>query len=106
MRNPQNWRLHKLGRWVSPLEVVAGGNRNLHGIDTGAHYHGPEGTLAIDSLDAALLAPGRPRLLEFDQSPPNLAGGLHLNLYNNIWGTNFPMWYDQDATFRFTLHFS
>jgi hypothetical protein len=28
---------------------------------------------------------------------------LHFNLYNNIWGTNHPMWYDEDAKFRFAL---
>ena len=27
--------------------------------------------------------------------------GIALNLYNNIWNTNFPMWYSDDALFRF-----
>ena len=27
----------------------------------------------------------------------------HFNLFNNIWNTNFPMWYEDDARFRFVL---
>ena len=30
-------------------------------------------------------------------------GAMHVNLYNNVWGTNFPMWYEEDARFRFVL---
>ena len=26
------------------------------------------------------------------------------NLYNNIWNTNFPMWFGDDVKFRFLLH--
>jgi hypothetical protein len=32
------WRLQKLGQLVSPLEVVANGNRKLHAILDGARY--------------------------------------------------------------------
>ena len=27
----------------------------------------------------------------------------YFNLYNNIWNTNFPMWYSDDAMFRFLI---
>jgi hypothetical protein len=30
---------------------------------------------------------------------------MHFNLYNNVWGTNFAMWYDEDSRFRFSLNF-
>ncbi len=30
-------------------------------------------------------------------------GGVHVNLYNNLWGTAFPQWYDLDMYYRFTL---
>lgn len=105
VQQPANWRLDKLGTLISPLEVLTNGNRNLHGINSGAVYAGPDGNLRLDSLDAALLAPGRPRLLEFDNRQPELAGGLHFNLYTNVWGTNFPMWNGEPARFRFRLAF-
>ncbi len=103
VNRPERWRMDKLGQIISPLEVVSHGNRNMHGIGTGAFYNGPEGSLAIESLDAPLVAPGTPRLLRFDDSQPALAGGMHFNLHSNVWGSNFPMWYDDDARFRFIV---
>lgn len=52
----------------------------------------------------ALAAPGQKRLLQFDNSFVSLDKGWHFNLHNNIWGTNFPMWYGEDALFRFRLN--
>ena len=60
---------------------------------------------AIDTPDAPLIAPGEPALLNFTNRFASLRGGVHVNLYNNVWGTNFPMWYEDDARFRFTLSF-
>jgi hypothetical protein len=53
-----------------------------------------------------LFAPGRPSLLDFTNELPDMSGGWHVNLYNNIWGTNFPMWFEDDAVFRFSLTLS
>ena len=33
-----------------------------------------------------------------------LNGGVHANLYNNLWGTAFPQWYDDDGVARFQVH--
>lgn len=49
---------------------------------------------------------GGPTLLEFDRTLPDQSAGAWWNLYNNVWGTNFPMWYGQDARFRFILDFA
>ncbi|MGG6311970.1 DUF5054 domain-containing protein [Paenibacillus macerans] len=101
--NPNLWTMSKLGRAVSPLQVVKDGNRNLHAIDEGVYYQGADGRAAIESLDAALVAPGAKRLLQFDNTFASLEQGWHFNLHNNIWGTNFPMWYGEDAKFRFRI---
>ncbi len=29
--------------------------------------------------------------------------GLFINLHNNLWNTGFPIYYDQDAKFRFQI---
>ncbi len=42
-------------------------------------------------------------LLDFHDRLPDMNGGLHFNLYNNVWGTNFPMWFNDDMTFRFII---
>lgn len=97
------WLLDKLGEAVSPLDVVADGNRKLHAVGEDVRYHDAAGSLTIASLDAPLVAPGRPGLLTFDNRQPSRHGGMHFLLYNNVWGTNFPMWSGEDACFRFVV---
>lgn len=101
----EGWMMDKLGGAVSPLEVVKKGNRRLHGVLRGVNYEDARGALAIETLDAPLVAPGEPGLLDFSNRQPQPRRGMHFNLWNNIWGTNFRMWYDEDAAFRFKLKF-
>jgi hypothetical protein len=103
--HPENWRLEKLGGLIDPRNVVSRGGRGLHASNTGAYYSDDQHTLHFQSIDAPLFAPGRPALLDFTDALPDLAGGWHINLYNNVWGTNFPMWFEDDTQFRFSLRF-
>ncbi len=97
------WQMDKLGQMVDPLDVVPAGGSKLHGLNSGLTLRdGPNG-LEICTLDAALVAPGEPSLLDFSPDLPRLVKGAHFNLYNNTWGTNFPMWYEDDGQFRFSL---
>ena len=100
-----NWLMDKLGKKISPLDVIRNGNRKLHGVETGVFYKDQQSQLSIETLDAPLVAPGEPSLLNFNNRQPALKNGMHFNLLNNIWGTNFAMWYDDDARFRFSLEF-
>ncbi len=104
--NPNLWTIDKIGKPVSPLSVVKDGNRNLHAAWNGVSYRGSDGMAAIESLDAALVSPGSRRLLQFTNTFASLEGGMHFNLHNNIWGTNFPMWYEGNAKFRFKAQFN
>ncbi|MEO7912748.1 MAG: DUF5054 domain-containing protein [Roseiflexaceae bacterium] len=101
----KGWTLEKMGQRIAPLEVVRDGNRRLHAVEA-AEYHDADDYLRLDTLDAPLIAPGEPALLNFSNRQPPLQHGMHVNLYNNVWGTNFPMWYAEDARFRFVLRFS
>ena len=101
--DPSGWRLDKMGAEVDPRRVVAGGNRRMHGITRGIRYRDGEGSLAIDSLDAPLVSAGKRSLLDFDDVLPDLAGGMHFCLHDNVWGTNFRMWFEDDMRFRFRL---
>jgi hypothetical protein len=103
VRQPTRWLMDKLGQEISPLEVARGGGRKLHAVGQGAHYVDGRRRIQIETLDAPLLAPGERRLLEFDNRPPALSGGMHFLLFNNLWGTNFPMWNGEDARFRFVV---
>jgi hypothetical protein len=99
------WEMHKLGCWISPMEITSCGNRNMHGIGEGVRLTRGRARLIIESDDAHLVSPGIPRLLQFDDTLPKPEGGMHFCLHNNVFGTNFPLWYEDDARFRFRLRF-
>ncbi len=99
--HPRNWRMDKLGEWISPYEVIHDGNRHLHAVNRGVNYEERGSLLSIQPVDSSLVAPGEPSLLNFTNEQPDLRQGVHFNLYNNAWGTNFPMWFGEDARFRF-----
>ena len=100
-----DWYIEKLGAEISPLEVVEFGNRHLHASGKYVRWHHEGHQLKINSLDAPLVAPGQPSLLDFNNNQPDLKQGMHFNLLNNLWGTNFPMWFEEDCRFRFKLDF-
>jgi len=108
--NPRLWEMDVMGSPVSPYEVVVNGSRHLHGIWSGVTYNDTANNIVfgIESKDANLVAPGdTEHLLFFDgETQPEVEGGMHFNIFNNLWGTAFNQWYDNDARFRFTLHFS
>ncbi|GCE14889.1 DUF5054 domain-containing protein [Tengunoibacter tsumagoiensis] len=103
--NVHGWQMEKVSELVDPLDVRMQGARHLHAIDQRVHYHDERGQLSITSLDAPLVAPGGPALLRMTREQPDMTRGMSFNLYNNVWGTNFPMWYDDDARLRFILKF-
>ena len=89
------WELNKMGQWISPKEIL--GSPFISGIDQGVRNE----DVLIESLDCPLVAPYGRRLLQFGKRPRK--EDLYFNLYNNIWNTNFPMWYSDDAIFRFRI---
>ncbi len=100
------WRMDKLGEEISPLDVVENGNRHLHAVGRGVSCTDGNDYLRIETMDAPLVAPGEPSLLDFNNQQPDLTGGVQINLYNNLWGTNFPMWFEEDCRFRFKMTFA
>lgn len=97
------WTLDKIGSRIGPLDVVENGNRHLHAVNPGVEYQDAGKWINIESLDAPLVAPGEPSLLNFTNDQPDLSKGVHFNLHNNLWGTNFPMWFEDDCRFRFRI---
>jgi hypothetical protein len=99
----QGWTMRKTGEAVSPFDVVDSGNRHMHAVSDRITYKDPKGSLSFVTLDAPLVAFGPPSPLYFSRSEPNLRDGIHFNLFNNAWGTNYIMWYDEDMRFRFVI---
>ena len=90
-----DYELNKLGQWIKAEDII--GSPLISAVDKGVRNASTE----INPLDSALVAPFGRRLLQYNCT--DLKQDLYFNLYNNIWNTNFPMWYSDDAIFRFVL---
>jgi len=97
------WRFVKVGQPVSPHDVIRGGGLHLHAVTRDVIYRDAQGTFTLETLDAPLVSPGQRGLLVFDNQLPEMREGIHVNLYNNLWGTAFPQWYGDDMRFRFVV---
>lgn len=90
----EGWELEKMGRTVKPENVL--GNPHLHSV-----FSVSNANWKVENLDAPLAAPFGRHLLRWKAQTE--VQDLYFNLYNNIWNTNFPMWFDEDARFRFRI---
>ncbi|MBO5944170.1 MAG: DUF5054 domain-containing protein [Clostridia bacterium] len=92
-------KLKKLGCLVNPDEVAYNGSRNLHAVQS-VEFDGFE----IINLHSPLVSFGKGKILEFDNKFEDvIKDGLSFVLYNNVWGTNFPLWYEDNAKFVFKI---
>ena len=57
----------------------------------------------ITNESSPLVSIGGGDILHFDNEYHPLSDGLSYILYDNIWGTNFPLWYSDNAYFKFTV---
>lgn len=99
----QKWILEKLGQYVSPQDVVSRGNRHVHSVWQEVSCAADGRGLRIESSDAPLVACGKRTLLDFSDELPAPENGVHFCLCNNVWGTNFRLWFSDDMKFRFAL---
>jgi hypothetical protein len=70
---------------------------------TGLTYKDAKGALAIDTLDAPVVALGERSPIYFSEDQPQIDKGIHFSLFNNGWGTNYIQWFGEDMRFRVTL---
>ncbi|MFY9940090.1 MAG: DUF5054 domain-containing protein [Silvibacterium sp.] len=101
--DPGGWSMDKSGQKVSPFEVVTAGSRHLHAVTKGFGYKDAPGSFEVETLDAPSIALGEKSPLNFSRSQPDLTNGIHCGLFNNAWGTNYIMWFNEDMRFRFVL---
>lgn len=89
----------KIGREIDPFDVASKGARELHATEGLILF----GDTELETLDAPLIAVEKPSCYSFRNEIPTNDKGIFVCLYNNQWGTNFPMWCDDNAKFRFIL---
>jgi hypothetical protein len=97
--------ISKLGEEIDASDVVSQGNRQVHAISSHATLQSATDRLDILSPDAPLLYAGRLTTLHFPDVLPDLDQGFHINLYNNLWATNFPQWFEDPMRYAITLLF-
>ena len=97
VQNPFSWRIEKLGQEIDIFNHVSCG-----GVQDYTSGVVKNEDVQMYFPDGALITLGKPDLLEFDDT--KITGEcVSVNLYNNMWGTNFPMWYGEDGRIRIKI---
>lgn len=99
------FKFNKLGETIDPFNVVEYGNRNYHSVRK-VDFQIENATCSVIPMDSTLVSLGEMRLYNFSQEYAEPRGGIHFNLYNNLWGTNFKMWYEENIISRFLIKMS
>ena len=81
---------------VNPAtDIIPGCNRYLMAVNSGIAITQPDKSgMALASADAPLISPGQPGLWKWDMDYVPKIPAVFVNLYNNMWNTNFRLWQD------------
>ena len=97
--------MHKIGSWIELTEglVVDGGNKAMHGVNGGVRFNHSAGagaaatSMLLETLDAGVVVFGEPTGFPtsgpYGDQEPDLSKGVSSMMLNNLWGTNYVMWY-------------
>lgn len=99
----ESFTLVKLSSEIDYKSTVSMGGRNLHAVEKSV-IKNDSGTFALCNLHSPLVSIGQGKILEYDnkiESPQK--DGVSYVLCNNVWGTNFPLWYEDNAKFGFQI---
>ena len=105
--DPTSMEVSKLGEYVNALDVLTNGSKHLHAVDDdGVAYNSTK--VVFQSYDTSLVCIGYPTPFPVPMEQPNVSKGFAFNIFNNIWGTNYIMWYpylleEKSTKYRFML---
>lgn len=95
--------LKKIGEEIDPMTVASKGSRNLHAVRN-VHLKTDSGDFRIINRHSPIVSVGRGKILEFDNKFEDFTkDGISFVLHDNVWGTNFPIWYEDNARFGFEI---
>jgi hypothetical protein len=88
--------LGRLGGLVDPAkDIIPGANRHLCAVSTGVSVSGADSfDVSLCPLDSPLVSLERPGLWWWSMDFVPRKPSVFVNLYNNKWNTNFPLWQD------------
>lgn len=93
IKNP-TWKLGRIGAVTDPAtDIVNNANFHLFALQSGVSVRGEDGYgVAVCPLDNPLVSLGEPGLWQFSESWTERKPRVYVNLFNNMWNTNFPLW--------------
>lgn len=99
------FRLGRLGAMVDPAkDLVPGTNRDVFCLNTGVRVIAPDGaSAALCPFDSPLVSLERPGIWKYTPDFVPHKGAVFVNLFNNIWSTNFAQWIEGDLTSQVRL---
>lgn len=89
----------KTGKQINPFTIVKNGSRNLS-VAEKVIVQNKNTSCNIVCKQPVPVAVGEGKLLKFDNEFGDKKDGLSYLVYNNIWGTNYPLWYRDNAYFE------
>lgn len=102
---PLRWRMQKGGVLLDPeKEIVEKANHSLTCVENGMAAFGKQAGFCLKTPDAPLVSLNGTGIYHFApefEAAEN--GGIYVNLFNNMWGTNFPQWMGGDLHYSFVL---
>ena len=79
-------------------------NHAFFSLENEATASGVKVAVTVFPQDTPLMSIGGPGLYTYEPDfPKDRAPELWFDLFNNMWGTNFPQWIEGDFTYRFTV---
>lgn len=98
-----NFKLQKIGTEIDYRTTASMGGRNLHAVEKSI-LNTADGKYDFINLHAPLISVGKGKILEYDNKIEDIEkDGISYVLCDNVWGTNFPLWYADNARFDFVI---
>ena len=98
-----DFKLVKIGEEVGTDETVSMGGKNLNAVQKSI-LKTDAGSFDFVNSDCPLISIGKGKILEYDNRNEDIKkDGVSYVLYDNVWGTNFPLWYEENARFSFEI---
>lgn len=99
----EDFSMVKLGSQIDYKSTVSMGGRNLHAVEK-CIMKSDFGNFDFTNHHSPLISIGKGKILEYDNKIESIEkDGISYVLYNNVWGTNFPLWYEDNACFKFDI---
>lgn len=96
--------LNKPGAVIDPKEeIVQNANHVFYALENFAAASDDTCGVCVIGKDTPLLSIGETGVYKYRRKYKETAHSFYYNLFNNMWGTNFPQWVGGNLTYRFIL---